>query len=126
MSPEVRDLMWVASLAAAARTNSSLVGAGRDRPIDAAASQSPPRRAANREDVHTVAVNRGQPAEWLRKTQRGPFENGPSYLPSVTVAAFGGPIMRCAHGLPGYMIHGPPSDSGCTGNPVVSGVANGI
>jgi hypothetical protein len=49
-----------------------------------------------------------------------------THLPSVIVAALGGPIIRCAHGFPGYMSQGPPSASGSAGNPVVAGVANGM
>ena len=43
-------------------------------------------------------------------------------LYGVTRAVCCGAIMMCAHGFPGYMIHGPPA-SGFAVSPVDSGVA---
>ena len=51
-----------------------------------------------------------------------PSDTGPSFLYGVTRAVFCGAIMMCAHGFPGYMIHGPPA-SGFAVSPVDSGVA---
>ena len=48
-----------------------------------------------------------------------------SYRYGVTRAVFCGAIMICAHGFPGYMIHGPP-ESGFAVSPVDSGVAYGV
>jgi len=43
----------------------------------------------------------------------------------TTRAVFCGSIMMCAHGFPGYMIHGPPS-TGLPLMPVDAGVAYGM
>lgn len=43
----------------------------------------------------------------------------------VMRAVFCGWIMMCAHGFPGYMIHGPPS-TGFAVSPVEAGVAYGV